>query len=241
MLNSRKIMWNAVSVVGSVISRLAVAAMLCGTSGCVSALFPQDTACVQTASDRPRQGNVYLIRGWSGLFSWGIDDLAKDLNDAGVRAYVFRHEQHEELTKTLVEKYRGVKDPEPLCLVAHSAGSDDTILIARELEAAGVKVNLIVTLDCVDQSVVPKNVDVCYNFWAPKEDTSSNFLRGMPFQQEPGSTGKLYNVNLHEDGKELCKPGANHLTLDKDTTLRRTILEKVLEACPERLTQTAGK
>lgn len=220
---------------------LGLLALVLCQQGCVAALIPQDTDCVQTGSDCPRMGNVYLIRGWTGLFSWGIDDLARDLKENGVRAHTFRHEQHEELARALVAVYGGAKNPEPLCLVAHSAGSDDALLIARELKQVGVRVDLIVTLDCVDETVVPSNVALCYNYWVPKEDSDSNFLRGLEFQQEPGSTGQLHNVNLLADGRDLCQPGASHITLDKDGKLRQIIVQQVLAVCRPRPMSAAGQ
>lgn len=199
-------------------------------------MMPGSMDGVQAASSTNRVGNVYLIRGWGGMFSWGIDDLASDLRAAGVSAHVFQHDQRDQLARTLVEKYRGVTKPEPLCLVAHSAGSDDAIYIAHELEKAHITIDLLITLDNVDATVVPANVRLCYNYWCPGTFGDSNFLRGLPMQLEKGAPGKLVNINLAEEGKVLCEPNANHLTLDKDTKLRPHLVEHVLAACPQRST-----
>jgi hypothetical protein len=98
----------------------------------------------------------------------------------------------------------------------------------------GVPVDLIVTLDPVDQTTVPKNVKLCVNYWAPGIFGKTNFLRGIPLDQEPGGTGKVVNVNLHEDGSDLREPDTNHINIDKAPKLHKAIIEKVLSTCPER-------
>ena len=184
----------------------ALLTLLFLNTGCITSMLPGSVDRIQPTSDQPRRGNVYLIRGWGGMFSWGIDDLSRAIDSAGIRAQVFQHDQRNALARTLVDKYRGVEHPEPLCIVAHSAGSDDAIFIARALRSAGITVDLLVTLDGVDESVIPRNVRLTRNYWMPGAWGDSNFLRGIPFTQEPGVGGKLVNINLHEEGRDLCAP-----------------------------------
>jgi hypothetical protein len=174
------------------------------------------------------------------MFSWGIDELARELEAQGITAHVFQHDQRDDLARTLVEKYRNVRNPEPLCMVAHSAGSDDALYIAGELKKAGVEVDLLVTLDNVDATIVPGNVKVCYNYWLPGTFGDSNFLRGLPMEKQAGSRGQVVNINLAQDGSTLCEPNPSHVSLDKDTKLRPHIIDKVLAACPERATWAAS-
>lgn len=211
-----------------------MAAALFTLAGCVTSMAPGSLSSIEPTSTAPRVGNVYLIRGWGGMFSWGIDDLARELESNGISAHVFQHDQRDQLCQTLIEKYRGVNNPEPLCMVAHSAGSDDALYISKRLEDAGIKVDLLVTLDNVDATIVPKNVRVCYNYWLPGTFGDSNFLRGLPMEKEAGSQGKLVNINVSQEGKELCEPDPSHVSLDKDKKLRPHIVEHVLAACPER-------
>ncbi|HYE18710.1 MAG TPA: hypothetical protein VEA69_09715 [Tepidisphaeraceae bacterium] len=224
--------------------RLCAATLMLGLSafggGCVTSMMPGDLAQVQPTSDTARAGRVYLIRGWSGAFSWGIDDLARELKAQGVSAHVFQSDQRVVLAQTLVERYRGAKDPEPLCLIAHSQGSDDALFIASELSKANVAVDLLLTLDNVDLTTVSKNVRLAYHYWKPGSG-DSNFLRGLPLTPEPGSTGRVINVNIAEDGKGLTEPNASHVTMDKDTKLRGHLVNHVLAACPERAAWAATR
>jgi len=215
-------------------SLLAVLPLLGLMSGCVTSMAPGRMDAVQPTSSTPRAGQVYLIRGWGGMFSWGIDELAQDLTHAGINSHVFQHDQRDELARTMVERYRGVRNAEPLCMVAHSAGSDDALYIAGELKKAGVLVDLLITLDNVDATTVPLNVRLAHHYWAPGNFGDSNFLRGLPLKAEPGSKGTLVNVNLAEDGRQMVQPGVSHVTMDKDHLLRPRLVELVLKTCPTR-------
>jgi hypothetical protein len=223
------------------LSRLCVCLLACGLCGCVSfaSLKPGKMEWVQPQSQAPHAGSVYLVRGWVGMFSKGIDQLGRKLNGVGVTARVFQHDQCHELAQAMVERYKAAKDPEPICMIGHSFGSDDALIIARELDKAGVPVELIVTLDCVNESVVPKNVKLCYNFWQKGMFGSSNFLRGIPLTQQPGCTGRLVNVNLYEEGRYLRDSSTNHITIDEAPKLHQAIIEHVLSACPPRATWAA--
>ncbi len=206
----------------------------CGLGGC-GVNTPGRMEWVQLRTEgRARVGTVYLIRGWMGIFSSGIDEMARQLNEQGVTAYVYQPEQHPELGKTMVERYKGVENPEPICFVGHSRGVDASLIIARELQKVGVKVDLIVALDSVDETTVPKNVDVCYNYWMPGFFPGTNLLRGIPLVQEAGSTGKLHNIHLSKDAPELKDFLTTHAVMDKAPKLQKRIIEQVLAACPER-------
>src|SRR5438874_8140074 len=98
-------------------------------------LTPGKLSSVQPTSLQPRAGNVYLIRGWIGVFSAGIDSLGEKLNDRGMRAVVYQDDQWRELAEQISKEYRGKdNDAEPLVLVGHSYGADDVVRVARKLE-----------------------------------------------------------------------------------------------------------
>src|SRR5438093_5505 len=103
--------------------------------GC-SHMRPGNLALVTPASNQLRAGNVYLLRGWIGIFSSGIDELTAKINESGVRANVYQDDQWRSLANTIKVKYAGVRDPEPLVLVGHSYGADDVIRVSRELQAS---------------------------------------------------------------------------------------------------------
>src|SRR5690606_38132363 len=104
---------------------------------------------VAPVTENKRVGNVYLVRGWIGIFSTGMDSLGEKIRDQGIHAEVFQGEQTRQLARAIAEAYSGRRDAEPLVLIGHSYGADNVLRIARELEAANIQVDLLVTFDPV--------------------------------------------------------------------------------------------
>jgi hypothetical protein len=188
---------------------------------------------VQPTTTAPRVGVVYCIRGWKGIWSAGIDEMAKQLSEKGVTARVFMPEQQSELAAAIVERYKDAPH-EPICFIGHSRGVDSSLIIARELEKAGVNVDMIACLDSVDETTVPRNVRLCYNYWMPGVFWDTNLLRGIPLTQAPGSTGQLFNFNCNKEFRSWREDWTNHITFDDDPRIQQRIIEQVLEVCQER-------
>ena len=189
---------------------------------------------VQPTTTAPRVGVVYGIRGWHGIWSKGIDEMARQLSEQGVTTHVFMNEQYHQLAAVMIEKYKNSPAHEPICFIGHSWGVDASLLIARELDKAGIPVDVICCLDSVDQTTVPKNVRLCYNYWMPGYIGDSNLLRGIPLAQEPGSTGQLFNYNCSGEYRSWRSDWTNHITFDDDPKVQKHIIENVLAVCPER-------
>jgi hypothetical protein len=210
-------------------------ALCAGLAGCNGINTPGRMEWVQPTTTTPRVGTVYLIRGWMGIYSAGIDEMAQQLRDRGVTAYVYMPEQYPELANRMVEVYKDAPWHEPICFVGHSRGVDSSIIISRKLNKVNVPVDLIVCLDSVDETTLTRNVRLCYNYWMPGIFWDSNLLRGIPLKQEPGSTGKLYNYNL--DSKEYIgwrEPLTDHVSFDDDPMVQQRIINNILEVCVER-------
>src|SRR5215510_4773810 len=140
-----------------------------------------DLQQVQTTSTQPRVGNVYLIRGLIGVFSTGMDTLSDQLTAQGIQTHVYQDAQWDYLGQELVKTYKGkTQNSEPLVLVGHSYGADDVVRVSRMLDAAGIPVDLLITVDATVPPNVPKNVKLCYNYF---QSTSTDFIpmfRGIP-------------------------------------------------------------
>ena len=96
-----------------------VSCLACGLSGCISfaSLKPGKMEWVQPQTEAAHAGSVYLVRGWVGMFSKGMDQLGQKINGKGVTAHVFQHHQCHALAQAMVQRYKGAKDPEPICMV----------------------------------------------------------------------------------------------------------------------------
>jgi len=212
-----------------------VAVLFAGTLVGCSAMTPGRVDTVAPVSTAPRVGNVYLLRGFIGVFSTGIDHLGTEVNAAGVHGEVFQDDQWSDLATAIEVKYRNHPDAEPLVLIGHSYGADDAINISRQLDTAGVPVDLLVTLDPVTPQPVPKNVRLCVNLYQSNGIWDNlPWLRGIPLQQEPGSTGKLYNANIRTDRRDLLDPDVNHFNIEKKQKIHNEVLRMLLAVCPER-------
>ena len=213
---------------------LPLCAVIGGCVSTVSTMTPGKMDWVQPESTAPRAGQAYLVRGLIGLFSGGIDALTVKIDDAGIRAHVFQEDQRNLLAQTLVEKYRNAPDHEPIILIGHSLGADAVINAARELDKAGVQVDVLVTIDATRPPNLPKNVKVCYNYYQPSIFDGTGILRGIPLTPDPDFHGQLYNMNVRAEYKDLLEWDTNHVNIDKNTKIHADVISKLLPVCPPR-------
>lgn len=208
-------------------------------AGCVSTR-PGKLSRIQPHSDKPQAGNVYMLRGFIGVFSSGIDALGHKINRAGVRAHVYQDDQWYLLAGRIRDQYENRPDPEPLVLIGHSYGADDVIRIARHLNEAGVQVDLLVTLDPVTPPAVPPNVRRAYNLYQSTGlwDTMP-WLRGVPiYSNDPVA---VVNANIRTDRPDLLYDNLNHFNIDKKPRIHDDVIHQVLQTCPPRPQWTARR
>lgn len=201
-----------------------------------------DLSLVQLHSDRPRAGNVYLLRGFIGIWSTGVDTIGREINEAGVRANVYRCEQWRELTDTILTTYKNQKDFEPLVIIGHSWGADHALEMAQELADAKIPIDLLITLDPVTPPpTVSKNIKLCYNIYQPNGawDTIP-FFRGVPLKTQEGSNN-LQNVNIRGERTDLLEDNTDHYNIEKNKKIHQEILKQVLAACPPRAQWVASR
>jgi hypothetical protein len=211
---------------------LLLGSMLAMVGCSTPSMQPGDLSLVQTTSNRPKAGNVYLLRGFIGIWSTGIDQLGAEINQLGIRATVYRCEQWRELTDAILEKYKDQKSTEPLIIIGHSWGADHALDLAHELEAAHIPIDLIITLDPVTPPTVPGNVRWCHNvyqtngFWQPIP-----YFRGVALDKEKGSTGKLENLNIRKDRTDLLEPDTDHYNIEKNVKIHKEVIMQLQKVC----------
>jgi hypothetical protein len=161
--------------------------------------------------------HVYLLRGWFGVFSTGIDKMAEDLRAKGIRAEPIGHLEWK-ATAEKIASDRAAGASGPLVLVGHSQGGNNVIDIARELEKQSIPVDLIVTIAPFLQDPVPANVGRAINYYQ-----SPGW--GSPLTAGPGFKGEIANINVAND------LGILHVNIDKDARVQAAILSAI-EALP---------
>ena len=123
-----------------------------GALGCallVAALALSSPALAET--------RVYLLRGWFGVFSTGMDTMAEALRAKGIKAEAIGHLEWK-TTAAKIASERAAGATGPLVLIGHSQGGNNVIDMARELDKQSIPVDLLVTVAPFMQEPVPANV-----------------------------------------------------------------------------------
>jgi pimeloyl-ACP methyl ester carboxylesterase len=214
--------------------------MIVAAGGCAN-ISPGRLSDVRANSEQPLEGNVFLLRGFIGVFSTGINDLTDKLNEAGVRAHVYQTDQWPALARRIEQVWSESHSPEPLVLVGHSYGADDVVRIARYLDRHGIEVDLLITLDPVTPPRVPNNVKIAYNLYRSNGAWDRlPWLRGVPLH--PAREGaRVVNVDIRTDRPDLLEPGTDHFNIEKKQSIHEEVIAQVLSVCPPRQSGTARR
>ena len=157
---------------------------------------------------------VYLLRGWFGVFSTGLDSLAEELRSKGIRAETVGHLAWRSAVSNIV-KARAAGKSGALVLIGHSQGANNVIDMARLLEREKIPVDLVVTLAPLLQDPIPGNVVRAINYYH-----SPGW--GAPVFADAGHHGKVSNINL---GGDL---GLSHMAIDKSPRIQAEIARAIL-------------
>ena len=157
---------------------------------------------------------VYLLRGWFGVFSTGLDTMADDLRIKGVKAETVGHLAWKSTAANIIKDRKAGKSG-GLVLIGHSQGANNVIEMARILEKEGIAIDLLVTLAPLLQDPIPGNVARAINYY-----NSPGW--GAPVKAEVGYRGKLSNINLGGD------IGITHIAMDKSPNIQAEIERAIL-------------
>jgi hypothetical protein len=157
---------------------------------------------------------VYLLRGWFGVFSTGMDELAADLKTKGVQADAIGHLSWKSTVSKIV-KDRASGKAFALVLVGHSQGANNVIEMAQALETNKIAVDLLVTLAPMLQEPVPPNVVRAMNYY-------QNPGWGAPLVAGRGFHGKLSNIDVSSDLT------ITHINIDKSARVQTEIVRAIL-------------
>ena len=161
---------------------------------------------------------VYLLRGWFGVFSAGMDSMAEQLRGRGIRAEAIAHVAWKSTVSRIV-KERATGKAGRLALVGHSQGANNAIEMARELETHKIPVDLLITLAPFLQDPVPRNVVRALNYYQ-----SPGW--GTPLTADPGFAGELLNIDI---GSDL---GTFHITIDKSPQVQAKVIDAIAALPP---------
>jgi hypothetical protein len=158
---------------------------------------------------------VFLLRGWFGVFSTGMDTMAEELRAKGIKAEAIGHLAWKS-TAAKIAKARAAGQTGRLALVGHSQGANNVIDMARELQSQKVPVDLLITLVPFMQGPVPSNVVRAVNYYQ-----SPGW--GSPLTTDADFKGKLSNIDISGDW------GTFHVTIDKSSKIQAEVIGAIVE------------
>ena len=182
---------------------------------CVARLWVGVVAVIALLYCGPARADarVILLRGWFGVFSTGLDEIADALKAKGIRAEVAGHlHWRTAVDDILRERAEGKTDA--LVLVGHSQGANNVIDMARMLEAKNVPVALLITLAPYRQNPISDNVMRAINYYQ-----STGW--GAPITAATSFRGRLSNIDVEEDST------VSHINIDKSTRVQVDIVREV--------------
>jgi hypothetical protein len=157
---------------------------------------------------------VYLLRGWFGVFSTGLDSLAAELRSKGIKTETVGHLAWKTTVANIIKDHASGKSG-PLILVGHSQGANNVIDMSRLLQRENIPVDLLVTLAPAMQGPISGNVVRAINYY-----NSPGW--GAPVTADAGYQGKLTNINLGGD------IGIYHMAIDKNPKIQLDIERAIL-------------
>jgi len=161
------------------------------------------------------QGDVYLLRGFAGVFSRGLDNIGTKLNKRGVDAKVIPHSSWSRAADQIIanRKRFGRK---PVVLIGHSLGANAIIRIAAKLKKRRIRVNYMATFAATNPDAVPSNVRKITNYYFKTDGW------GKPIKVERGFRGRLKNIDFSKSAT------VGHFNIDKQPRIQAQVINNVL-------------
>jgi hypothetical protein len=162
-----------------------------------------------TSSYAHAAGHIYLLRGFAGIFSTGLDTLDEKLIQRGYTATVHGYDDYEALASEAAHLQKSGKGP--IIIIGHSLGANAAIFMAEKMKAAGASVALVVTFGPTVDLAAPSNVSQVINYY------TGNIL----VTKGPGFRGTISNVDLN------AAPDINHLNVEKNPRLHANVISRI--------------
>lgn len=186
---------------------------------CFAILF---FALAPSASAKPDVAKVYLIRGFLGVFSTGLDSIAADLNDRGIPARVTGHLSAGKFGMDIRKAYAQDKlSVRPLVIIGHSFGADAAMNLAKTLDHYGIQVDLLITVDPTSRGPLSGNVRKYINYYF-----SGNLL-GQAIGDSGAAAARVTNIDLSKR-PEIMNAGTGHWTVTTNRIIADEIRAHVL-------------
>jgi len=166
-----------------------------------------------------KAASVYLMRGFLGIFSLGMDRLNGQLKAAGVKTKIVGHTAWPGVVAEIAaEQARHPGQHAPVVIVGHSLGANAALLVGYELGKQGIPVDLVVTVDPTSSRPISPVVKRYLNIYLP----------GDGFGAKLAATGSGVDNDDIRNNPELNRPGVNHFTMDENPVVLKQIFDAIM-------------
>lgn len=211
-------------------------------AGCSADLSPRRAAgqlAPLRAEDKqryPREGHVYCILGWLGIWSRGMDVIAQRTEkELGVRATSLANQEWPKLVAYLTAERQAGRWDGPLVLVGHSYGCDDQVRVSKQLNKNGISVDLLLLVDPTTPGAIPPNVKRCVDIYKSHPGTDAlPFFRGIKVKAVDPSRTIITNIDLRLTDVGFDTRMIDHFNIAKFKGVQDMVLAEIQKACPPR-------
>ena len=183
-----------------------------------------------------REGHVYCILGWLGIWSRGMDAIAQRVDsELSIQATSLGNSEWRKLVAYVRTEHQTGRWSGPLVLVGHSIGSDDEIRVAKLLNAGNVSVDLLILVDPDDPPAIPPNVRHCVNIFKshPAVDYVPVF-RGVKVRAADPNRTLIENIDLRTAQVGFDTKAINHFNIAEIEGVQDMVLAEIVKACPRK-------
>ena len=180
-----------------------------------------------------------LIRGLMGVYSMGMNKVAKRLAEQGFEATAISGAIRAQEGRGLIEAAQASELPRPLVIAGHSYGGDAAVRLTRQLDRANVTVDTLILVDATTPPPVPGNVREVFHIYRSSPGTDwVPVLRGVPINERRRKRDlpetHVINFDLRKaDAPELKTAMINHFTIDASQAVQNLVVEQALAAREE--------
>jgi hypothetical protein len=184
------------------------------------------TASVANPEPLPTDARIFLLRGSGTVFSPGFGEICTRLRRAGIWTEDIGPAGDRWVCRYVIAEHRAGRLQGPIILVGHSRGARNVVETARELEKAGITVDLMVCLDVCLPPKVPGNVRQALNVYM----SQPRFYPADTLKPAPGVAARIENLDLNGPDAPDLGGAVCHVNIAAFRAVQDLISERIEQA-----------
>jgi hypothetical protein len=184
------------------------------------------TASAANPEPLPKDARVFLLRGSGTVFSPGFGEICTRLRRAGIWTEDIGPAGDHWLCRYVIAEHRAGRLQGPIIFVGHSRGARHVVDTAKELEKAGINVDLVICLDVCVPPKVPGNVREALNVYM----SQPRFYPADTLKPEPGATARIENLDLRGPDAPDLGSAVSHVNIAASRAIQDLMFERIEHA-----------